>query len=127
MSYYPPISILVVEDDGELRASVVAILELQADMKVLGQAANGQDAFNLCRYLHPQIVLMDIVMPVMNGITATHLIHDYDPEIRVLVFSNSDQSLVDEALMAGAVGQVSKTGNVEKMLDDIREAAHQML
>ncbi len=126
MSYHTPISVLVVEDDGELRTSVVAILELQEDMRVVGQAANGQEAFDLCQQLHPQIILMDIVMPVMNGIIATQLIFEHNPKIQILVFSNSSQSLVDEALIAGAAGQVSKSGNIEKMLLDIRIAAQRV-
>lgn len=108
--------ILVVDDHALFRDGMISLLKA-AGMQVLGEASNGQEAVIEARRLMPDLILMDIDMPVMNGIEATRKITDAFPEIKVvmLTVSQEDQKLF-EALRAGAKGYLLKSLNSDEFI-----------
>ncbi|WP_395743142.1 response regulator [Prosthecobacter sp.] len=105
----PPIKILLVDDQALFREAMRTVLELDSRLEVVAEAADGEEALRLCAKHRPQVVLMDLRMPVMGGTEATRLIRARHPEIRVLVLTCFDQEEdVFEALRAGASGYVLK-------------------
>lgn len=103
------IRILLVDDHAILREGLKALLEYYDDMEVVGEAQDGVEALNQARILHPDIIVMDIAMPVMGGIEATRLVHQQYPEIHVLVLTQYDDwRYIQPILQAGASGYVTK-------------------
>ncbi|WP_121613009.1 response regulator [Mesobacillus foraminis] len=99
------ISIVIADDHHVVRRGLVFFLHTQKDIKVIGEAANGKEVVELAQSLKPDIILMDLVMPVMDGIEATKLIKQELPEIKILILTSfSDQYHVIPALEAGASG-----------------------
>lgn len=116
--------ILLVDDHTATREELASLIEEQDDLVVVGQAADGKDGVRLAKELHPDIILMDVVMPGMNGIAATKLIRDSVPEARVLVLSNhTGKSLVNELIRVGANGYVRKDRIFEELLPAIKTVA----
>lgn len=103
------IRIVVVDDHPLLRQGVCAMLASQADMEVVGEAGNGREAVEQVRACQPDVVLMDIQMPELNGMLATRQILETAPETRVIALSSySDRRFVNETLRAGASGYILK-------------------
>lgn len=103
------IRVLIVDDHEILRMGLAIFLETQADLLLVGEAENGQQAIELCDQLHPDVVLMDIMMPVMDGITATHIIMQKHPEIMIVMLTSSFTGEREkEAREAGAQGYMRK-------------------
>jgi len=103
------IRLLITDDHGGVRNSLRVVMSTYDDIEVIGEAANGQEAVALCEQIHPDLVLMDLVMPIMDGVTATKLIRQCCPETRVLVLtSGTDPDLITAALGAGAKGYLQK-------------------
>ncbi len=116
--------ILLVDDHAATRQEFVGLIEAQDDMQVVGQAPNGEEGVRLAEALHPDIILMDVVMPGMNGITATQAIHVTVPEARVLALSNhTGEYLVSELLHAGVSGYLRKDRAYEELVPAIRTVA----
>jgi DNA-binding NarL/FixJ family response regulator len=115
------IRILVADDQAMVRAGLRLILESQPDMEVVGEAADGEEALATARRAHPEVVLMDIRMPRVDGIRATRdLIRD-DPAIHVLVVTTFDaDQYVFEALRAGASGFILKDSSPEQLVAAVR-------
>ena len=115
------IRVLVADDQAMVRAGLRLILESQPDIEVVGEAANGEEAQHGARRHRPDVVLMDIRMPRLDGISATRLLIDHDPSIRVLMVTtfDADQS-VFEALRAGASGYVLKDSSPEQLVAAVR-------
>ena len=100
-----PIRVLLVEDQRILREGLRTILDLEADLQVVGEAENGLQAVDLAAALLPDVVLMDLKMPEMDGVAATRRIVTTYPKTRVVVLTTYDHdSLVLDALRAGALG-----------------------
>jgi NarL family two-component system response regulator LiaR len=117
------IRVLVVDDHEMVRAGLAIFLEGNDDLELVGETDNGADALTLCRDLEPDVVLIDIVMPVMDGITATRLIHQRQPGIRVIALTSfKDGELARAALRAGAVAYVVKNASVEELARVIKAA-----
>jgi DNA-binding NarL/FixJ family response regulator len=120
---------LVADDQAMVREGFGALLAAQTDMAVVGQAANGADAVRLCRELDPDVVLMDIRMPVMDGLEATRQILSQQPEEeepapRVLVLTTFDlDEYVYEALRAGASGFLLKDAPGDELVHAVRVIA----
>jgi DNA-binding NarL/FixJ family response regulator len=116
----PPVSkprLLLVDDHDFMRAGLRFILEAKTDLVVAGEAANGEEAVALCRRLRPDVVLMDITMPKMDGIEATRLIKAEMPLTAVLVLtSHVAEDLLMEAVQAGAAGYVLKGSGFEEVV-----------
>ncbi|MGC9398063.1 MAG: response regulator [Anaerolineae bacterium] len=119
-----PIRVLLVDDHAVVRSGLGAFLMAFDDMELVGEAANGAEALKLCERLSPDVVLMDLVMPVMDGAEATREIRSRYPEIQVLALTSfKEQDLVQGALEAGAIGYLLKNIQADKLAEAVR-AAH---
>ena len=117
-----PSRIVVADDHPLLRCALRQMLGTQADLEVVGEAADGQEAVELCRRLQPDLVLMDVKMPAMDGLEATRAIKRELPLTIVLVLTASDYPHdLSEALEAGAAGYVLKTAPTTQTIDAIRK------
>lgn len=115
--------VIVVEDHPAVRASLVAYLDAQDDIAVVGEAENGWEAVKLARQELPDFVLMDIRMPVMDGIEGTRLIKGLRPETRVLLLSAYEQDeLIEAGIEAGADGFLLKGASGKELVAAVREA-----
>jgi DNA-binding NarL/FixJ family response regulator len=118
------IRILIAEDHSMVRAGIRALLERSKDMTVIGEAANGQEAFDLVSELKPNVLLMDIMMPRLNGIQAAERIRQLKLPTHVLLFSMyADVGLVRQALQSGALGYVLKSSVSDELLQAVRTVA----
>jgi DNA-binding NarL/FixJ family response regulator len=115
------VRVLLAEDQRLMRSGLATMIGLQADMEIVGEADNGRSAVELAQKLAPDIVLMDITMPELNGIDATQQIAALDPPPKIIVLSlHSDQRHVTDALKAGASGYVVKDSPLEDLVLAIR-------
>ncbi len=116
------IRVLLVDDHTILRAGIRALLAAEADITVVGEAADGQEAVEKADALRPDLVLMDVVMPRMNGLEATGLIKRRDPAVKVLVLSMyDDDEYVQQVIQAGASGYLLKGIVADDLVRAIRE------
>jgi NarL family two-component system response regulator LiaR len=117
-----PIRILLVDDHSMVRASLAAFLDSYDDLDVIGEAQNGAIAVQQCQDLRPDVVLMDLIMPEMNGVEATQAIRRDYPEIRILALTSyKEDHLVHDALRAGASGFLLKDDSTEDLVEAVRD------
>ncbi|WP_026733660.1 response regulator [Fischerella sp. PCC 9605] len=115
------IKVLLVDDQNLIRQGLKALLELEQDLEVIGEAENGEIAISLIEQLYPDVVLMDIRMPVMDGVAATREIQKRFPGIKVLVLTTfDDDEYVKAALQNGAMGYLLKDTPSEELAVAIR-------
>ncbi|HVO43479.1 MAG TPA: response regulator transcription factor [Aggregatilineales bacterium] len=125
MSPVEPIRILLADDHDMVRRGLAVFLEAFPDMELVGEAGDGTEAVALCDQVHPDVVLMDVLMPQMDGIEATRRIKTKDPHIQVLMLSSSkDEDLIKSGIQAGAIGYILKNISVEEMAEAVRAAYH---
>ncbi|MCU1626306.1 MAG: response regulator containing a CheY-like receiver domain and an DNA-binding domain [Pseudonocardia sp.] len=117
------IRLMVVDDHAIVRRGLVRVVETAPDIELVGTAADGIEALHLVTRTRPDVVLMDIGMPVLDGVGATRLIVDHDPRVQVVVLTGSADDRVSEALDAGACEVVLKDAEVDVLLEAIRRAA----
>jgi DNA-binding NarL/FixJ family response regulator len=118
------ISLLVAEDHSVMRRGLVELLSVADDLEVVGTVANGAEAIELAQELRPDVVLMDISMPDVDGIRATGAILEARSETRVVMLTAfSDRDRVVAALDAGAIGYLLKDSEPQEVLDAVRAAA----
>lgn len=120
-----PHTVLIVDDNALLRSMLRTCIEKDADWKVCGEAENGQDAVQKAGTLKPDVIILDLQMPVMDGLEAARRIHARDPEMAMLMFTihNSPQ-LVKEAEAAGIREVISKTEHLaERLLPALKHAS----
>jgi DNA-binding NarL/FixJ family response regulator len=116
-----PIRILVVDDHPIVRQGVVGLVDGQPDMTIIAQASNGREAIQQFRTHHPDIVLMDMQMPEMNGLDALMAIRDEAPEARIIVLTTyTGDAQVLRAIKAGARGYLLKSALHKELLDAVR-------
>jgi DNA-binding NarL/FixJ family response regulator len=115
------IRVLVVDDHTIVRDGICALLGLAGDMEVVGEAANGREALEMVRKLMPDVVLMDMAMPVMGGLEATRRVHKEFPKVKVLALTQyDDKAYVFPVIEAGASGFISKTAASSELASGIR-------
>jgi two-component system response regulator DegU len=115
------IRVLVADDHEPFRRSLVHLLSLDDDIEVVGQAGNGGEAWQLCTEMHPDVVLMDLAMPVMDGAEATERIKRDAPDVRVIILTVfSQESFVRNALKAGADHYLTKGLPREELLSALK-------
>lgn len=118
------IRILLVDDQPLFREGLRTLLSVQTDFEVVGEAGNGEEAVRLACALRPAVVLMDLQMPVTDGVAATRRLRAELPECRVIVLTTfDDDDKVFDGLRAGAVGYLLKDATSEKLGEAIRGAA----
>ncbi|MBI3744009.1 MAG: response regulator transcription factor [Chloroflexi bacterium] len=118
------ISVLLADDHDVVRLGLKALLESEADLKIVGDASDGIEAVEKAERLHPDVAVLDIMMPRMNGLEATKAIRQRSPDTKVVVLSiYDDDAYVQEALRNGASGYVLKDSSGAELVDAVR-AAH---
>jgi DNA-binding NarL/FixJ family response regulator len=118
------IRVAVADDHGVVRDGLAGVIAAQPDMELVGTAADGAEAVAICRSSAPDVVLMDLEMPVLDGIEATRAILAEAPRTVVIVLTSfSDRRRITGALDAGAVGYLLKDASAEEVLSGIRTAA----
>jgi DNA-binding NarL/FixJ family response regulator len=116
--------ILIVDDHRMFRNGLKALLSHQKDMEVVGEAENGQEAIAKARTLHPDVILMDVNMPVMDGAEATRQILAEMPGVRILALSfQAEDGFMARMIRAGAQGYILKGCDSEELLSIIRRTA----
>jgi NarL family two-component system response regulator LiaR len=123
MSQTETIRIMIVDDHDMVRNGLEVMLEVYDDLELVGSVARGEDALLLCPELKPDLVLMDLVMPHMNGVETTQRLHEICPEVQVIALTSfKERELVQGALQAGAMGYLLKDISNEELAKAIREA-----
>ena len=124
MSDERPIQVLLVDDHRMVREGLAVFLQVTDDLELAGEAEDGAEAVELCARLQPDVVLMDLKMPRMDGATATRLITERFPGIRVIALTSfQEEGLVERALQAGAISYLLKNVTAEALGEAIRSAA----
>jgi NarL family two-component system response regulator LiaR len=119
-----PIRIVIVDDHAMLRKGLAVFLMSYPDLQLVGEVANGKEALALCADKRPDVILMDLMMPIMDGITATRLIRQDYPEIQVIALTSfGEERLIKDALEAGVISYLFKKISADDLARAIR-AAH---
>ena len=114
--------VLLADDHTLFRAGLRSLMELETDIQVVGEAENGRLAVELARTLRPEIIVMDIAMPMLNGLEATRQILHEMPNIKILILSGySNDDYIDKVIDAGACGYLVKQSSPNAMIKAIRE------
>lgn len=118
-----PIRVMLVDDHTMVRRGLATFLKVFDDLKLVGEAENGANAIKLCAEALPDVVLMDMVMPDMDGATATALIRQKFPQVQILVLTSfKEGDLIKKALEAGAIGYLLKDVSADDLARAIRSA-----
>ncbi len=123
MSDENTIEVIVVDDHPIVRHGIKTLLFTFDDISVIGEAGNGSDALALCKKTEPDVILMDIVMPGMNGVETTRALIEHNSQLKIIVLTSfPNQDLVQQALEAGAIGYLLKDTPKEVLGNAIRSA-----
>ncbi len=123
MSESDPIRVLIVDDHGMVRRGLMTYLKNEVDVQIVGEARDGQEAVQLCEQLHPDVILMDLMMPRLDGVAATRLIRQQWPHVHVIALTSfAEKDLVQNALQAGAIGYLLKNATGTDVAAAIRAA-----
>jgi two-component system, NarL family, response regulator LiaR len=118
------IRVLITDDHKVVRRGLRGFLDMDPELEVVGEASNGEEAMDMARRLEPDVVLMDLLMPVMDGIEATRRIRHELPEVEVLALTSVlEDASVTGAIKAGAIGYLLKTTDADELCEAIRAAA----
>ena len=121
----PTIRVLIADDHAIVRKGIRALLATELDIEVVGEARNGREAVAEVQRLRPDVILMDLVMPVADGLEATRRITACQPEVRILVLTSfSSDDKVFSAIQAGALGYLLKDAGPEELVRAIRQVHH---
>jgi DNA-binding NarL/FixJ family response regulator len=117
------IRILIADDQALMRDGLKSILDLECDMKVIATAVNGLEASDMAQMLNPDVILMDIRMPGMNGVESVKIIKDKCPQSKVIMLTTfNDEEYIIDALASGASGYMLKDTEIDKLTEAIRDA-----
>ena len=124
MSESNPIRVMLVDDHAVVRSGLAAFLLAFDDLELVGEAASGEEAVRLCDQVQPDVVLMDLVMPGMDGAATTRAIRESCPQVQVIALTSfREEELVQGALQAGAISYLLKNVSADELAEAIR-AAH---
>jgi NarL family two-component system response regulator LiaR len=124
MGEVEPIRVLIVDDHSMVRTGLATFIRAKPDLVLLGEARDGQQALRLCKRLRPDVILMDLVMPRMDGVAATRAIRERWPQVQIIALTSfKDKDMVQDALRAGAIGYLLKDVSIDELAAAIR-AAH---
>ena len=116
------ITVLLADDHANFRKSLKLLVELDGDIKVVGGAKNGLEAVRLNRELHPEVIVMDFAMPLLNGLQAAQQIMETSPKTRILILSaHPDPEYIKQAVICGASGYLIKQSSTQVLAQAIRE------
>ena len=119
-----PIRVMLVDDHTMVRRGLATFLKVFEDLQLVGEAENGETAIQLCAEVLPDVILMDMILPVVDGATATRAIRQQFPQVQVIVLTSfKEGELIKNALEAGAIGYLLKDVSANELVDAIR-AAH---
>jgi NarL family two-component system response regulator LiaR len=119
-----PVQVLIVDDHAVVRQGLRIFLDMDQDICIAGEAATGASAVQLAREIHPDVVLMDLLMPGMDGITATRIIRRELPDVEIIALTSVlKNELVVQAIQAGAIGYLLKDTDAPKLRQAIHAAA----
>jgi len=112
---------LIVDDDALIRDGIKILLELEEDFQVIGTAGDGREALDFCRRERPDLVLMDVRMPVMDGVLGTKRIKEQFPDVKVVILTTfRDDEYIKEALRSGAEGYILKNQPADSIIESLR-------
>jgi NarL family two-component system response regulator LiaR len=115
---------MLVDDHDMVRRGLAAFLQVKPDLQLVGEARDGQEALEICGQVQPDIILMDLVMPEMDGAAATKAIRERHPSVQVIALTSfQEKDLIHDVLEAGAIGYLLKNVTVDELAAAIR-AAH---
>jgi two-component system, NarL family, response regulator LiaR len=118
------IRVLIVDDHMVVRSGLSTVLSVYDDMKLVGEAGDGEEAIRACERLQPDVVLMDLLMPKMDGVTAIKTIKERWPQIQVIALTSfKEKEYVEGALKAGANGYLLKNVSADELVNAVRKAA----
>jgi len=117
------IRVLIVDDHGVVRSGLAAFLLAFDDLELVGEAGGGKDAVRLCAQIRPDVVLMDLLMPDMDGATASQIIRQQYPDIKIIALTSfREHELVQAVLQAGAIGYLLKNVTADELANAVRAA-----
>jgi NarL family two-component system response regulator LiaR len=123
MTEQEPIRVMIVDDHDMLREGLIAFLRVYPTLNLVAEAASGPEAVRLCQDLRPDVVLMDLVMPEMDGVETTRRVQELSPSTRVIALTSfGDDDLVRRALKAGAISYLLKNVSAEELAEAIQAA-----
>ncbi|NLK87248.1 MAG: response regulator transcription factor [Clostridiaceae bacterium] len=118
------IRIMIADDHSVVRSGLGAFLQVFDDFELVGEASNGKEAVEVCGTCDPDVILMDLVMPVMDGAQATKEIREHYPDVQVIVLTSfKEDDLIEGALQAGAIGYLLKNVSADELAQAIRSAS----
>ena len=117
------IRVIIVDDHPMVRQGLGAFLFIEDDLELVGEAANGAEALQMCEQTQPDVVLMDLMMPVLDGVAATRAIRERWPQTQVIALTSfQEKELIRAAIQAGAISYVLKSVSVDELAKAIRAA-----
>ena len=123
MNATQPIRVLIVDDHAMVRKGLISFLKNKPELELVGEACDGREAIEYCEQLQPDVILMDLLMPELGGVAATHTIHQRWPHVQVIALTSfQEKELVQDALQAGAIGYLLKNVSGEELSEAIRQA-----
>ena len=123
MTQLNPIRVLLVDDHMVVRSGLSTVLSVYDDLKLVGEAGDGEEAIRLCERLQPDVILMDLLMPKMDGVTAIKTIKTRWPQIQIIALTSfKEKEYVEGALKAGANGYLLKDVSAEELVNAVRRA-----
>lgn len=115
------LKVLIVDDDALIRESLKILLDLEEDIEVIGTVSNGQEAYRFCQNEKPDVILMDVRMPVMDGVLGTKLIKESFRDVKVIILTTfKDDEYIREAIKNGAEGYILKNQSSDSIIDCLR-------
>jgi two-component system, NarL family, response regulator LiaR len=123
MNTTQPIRVLIVDDHAMVRKGLISFLKNKPELELVGEARDGREAIEYCEQFQPDVILMDLLMPELGGVAATHTIHQRWPSVQVIVLTSfQEKALVQDALQAGAIGYLLKNVSGDELSEAIRQA-----